>query len=257
MGFLDEESKQAIKHCCWCLDCSLGSNHGKVKPSYSGPKDVVANSWWCCYCFCGGCGLGPVPSPMFSYGCKYILCKNTCESTDCSGVGGDGWCHSNHRCGCCSQQCQCLPAPDSPRCVCFGCNAGPNCLKECRQAIWDLWLLHLHCCSTEPWWLCYCFCCGCGIHEVTKGKPLLFSDSKCCPIRSTCNSAMPNDRDGCCMNVQQFCCWNTTCQIPPPAPSENPVCACCGMGGTSRRPASSCLPGSSSAPDQQVMGNAA
>jgi hypothetical protein len=255
---LDEDSKRELLSVCWCCQCAFGSTNGKIGHAYSGPKDVLANSWWCCYCLCGGCGCGPTQTPMFSYGCKYLFCKNTCESTECSGTNGqEGFCGTLHRCCCCTQECQCPPKESSrvnikegsPRCVCLGCNIG-SCIKDARQAIWDLWLCHLHCCGTDPWWICYCLCGGVGIHEVMLGRPLYFSSTKCCPIKSTCNSASPSDRDGCCMNVQQCLCWNTSCQLPPPRAEENPVCACCGMGGTSRRPA--CMP--SNAPGQQSMG---
>jgi hypothetical protein len=251
---LDHESKEAISHaCCCCCQCACGANYKRVKHLYSGPKDVLNNSWWCCYCLFGGCGLGQLSSPLVVYAGKAICCKNTCESAWCRSNDEDGCAHALQRCCCCTSQIYCPPMPGSPSCVCLGCAPGAGgCLQQVKAAIWDLWWCRLHCCSTDPWWICHCCCAGVGMHEITTGRSLYFSSTKCCICKSTMNSAPPNDRDGCCLLVQLCLWWNWLCQCPPPDMSENPLCACCGYGSKQCRVDA----GTGGAPNQQVMGKA-
>lgn len=250
---LDKESKEAISHTCWCCQCACGANHCRLAHSYTGPKDVLANSWWCCYCLCGGCGLGQLSSPLAIYACKSLFCKNTCESTWCREGNDEGVAHALQRCCCCTSQIFLPPQKGSPKCVCLGCSPA-TCIPDVKQAIWDLWLCRLHCCSTDPWWICHCCCTGCGIHEIMQGRPIYFSSTKCCICRSTMNSAPPTDKDGCCMVVQLCLWWNVQCQIPPPDMSENPLCACCGYGSKQCRDNAGVAGDPMGAPNQQVMG---
>merc|ERR1719487_3188014 len=135
-------------------------------------------------------------------------------------------------------------------CQCCGANVGSTCRAECLQGIWDMFTCHLACCRPEPWWVCYACCGGCGVHEVMADRQWYYSSTKCCPLRCTMSSTSPWERDGCCHVVQMCCCWYTQCQIPPRM-EGNPVCSCCGCGGTAQHPAA-CGPG---APSQQAMGS--
>lgn len=169
---LDEESKEAIRHACWCCQCACGGLP-KLTLSYAPPKDVLGNSTWCCYCLCGGCGWGPIASPLVGLAYKYGCCKNTCESADCLGfVTGEGICGTTHRCLCCTYQCQC-PKTSGPCCQCCGANAG-SCKDDCLKELWEVWTCHLVCCRPDPWWCIYTYCCGCGIHEVMQDRSYYF-----------------------------------------------------------------------------------
>lgn len=248
---LDEESKEAISHACWCFQCNCGGIP-RIMNQYAPPKDVLANAWWCCYCCCGGCGLGPLASPLVGHACKYGLCKQTCETTDCLGTTtGEGLCSVLHRWFCCTCLCQCPPKQGGPLCTCCGCSPGPSCAGEVKQQIYDIWTCHLACCRTEPWWCCYAVCGGCGMNEVQQDTQFIWSSNKCCFLRTTFSSTPPYGKDGCCQIVS-ICCWSyNQCQIPPTR--ETPICACCGLGGTSMQPVGC---GANAAPPrQQVMGN--
>jgi len=248
---LDQESKEAISHCCWCCQCNCGmvATGRKMWNSYSPPKDVLANSWWCCYCCCAGCGMGPCASPCAALTYKCICCKNTCESADCLGLRtNEGVCSVNHRCLFCTYLCQ-LPRIDdgTPCCMCCGSNCA-NCRHDFKKQLWDCWTCHMACFRMEPWWCCHSYCCGCGIHEYMTDRQWYYSSTKCCPVRCTLASARPCDRDGICQFLSFCCCWYSQCQCPPTV-EGNPGCSCCGFGGTAQHP--TCGP--RSAPKQQEM----
>lgn len=247
---LDEEAKESLRH--WCCCCFCDCHHGLGgQGHYAPPRDVVNNAWWCCYCLIGGCGIGPCPTPVIGWVCKQGCIRGTLEMCvpcyDRSGVGnnGEGCCTLFNRCGCCTEQCACPPAPDSPKCVCFGCNCDRRLCTECNRACRDYFWCRLNCCNPDPCWCCYCCCGGCGVHEVMGGGASLYQSlTKCCCCRSSCRSADPTDREGCCMSVFLCCCWYIQCQIPPHV--DNPVCSCCNRCGKPGMPACA-------APQQEAM----
>lgn len=219
--------------------------------TYAPPKDVLSNAWWCCYCLCGGCGLGPLASPLAATSCKYGICKQTCETANCLGnTTGEGFCNLFHRWFCCNCECKC-PCRGSPGCLCCGCSLGRGCVDDWKKGCFDIWTCHLACCRPEPWWCCYCCCSGCGMSELQQDSALIYSSNKCGFCRSTLESTMPcGTKDGCCQSVHICCWWYTQCQLPPSA--DTPCCACCGHGGR----AAAVGFGNSAVPSQQVMGNA-
>jgi hypothetical protein len=206
---------------------------------------ILDDTFWCVYCCCEGCGLGPVKEPALCASEMKNLCvHSTCVTADI--MADDGLCGCVAVEGAMTSQCQLPPLANAPKCLCCNIPLAPgNPSGKDPQGIFDYSTIF-----GGTWWTIYCGCCGYGLNGLQAGgRPIFAMTEKCLICRGSvalednnwpgAGKGMTGCKQGTCIEGDDVCgsgfgknlCCVGQMQLPP-APKA-PLIAICGkkLGG--------------------------
>eukprot|EP00931_Biecheleriopsis_adriatica_P043118 TRINITY_DN24651_c0_g1_i1.p1 TRINITY_DN24651_c0_g1~~TRINITY_DN24651_c0_g1_i1.p1 ORF type:complete len:243 (+),score=55.44 TRINITY_DN24651_c0_g1_i1:79-807(+) len=198
---------------------------------------------------CGGCGFGPIGSPLCMGDHKFCCLESEAYTEDLS--SDYGVCFNEEKICCCITHCAIPPGG--------GRNDGVP-LFACCNMRWGGGedgevILEKQAQLMKKSFLLYYFCCfGCGL--VSCSDPIIMGSQKFCCLRekNTTSDCFPSDRPV-IYNKSKICCMVEACSFPCCGGYQDgvPGCAVCGnvlFGASSPAPEQQPLP---SAPPQAAM----
>lgn len=186
-------------------------------------RRILAEAFWCYYCFCCGCGLEHCTSPLaHDNGAACCIRWGWHTTVPCSKT--DGCIGKTNKCCCLVEMCE-FPTSQTPG---VGCCNTMCCLRNLEEPSGvapeeddeeeQRRLMH------DTFWCYYCYCWGCGCGHLS--DPCVKQYGKCFCFQSDFETM------GCCEHgiydstLKYFCCVNH-CRLPPG--DFSPGCGCCGV----------------------------
>lgn len=196
---------------------------------------VLSDTWWCLYIFCGGNGCSSLSDAMAEPVCasdsKQLCIRSTGSCTyDFMGTEdkyADGLCSGLSVCFCLTEHMQIPPLEGQMKCICFNKKLfGEGSVKHLeRGKIFE----SLDKIFEGTFWIYYCFCMGLGVSGIGKdNRPLYAGEQKQICVRGSTKLENFNEGNIFCASLgKEFCLWSQCSLMPAP---NSHLCLICNMG---------------------------